>query len=94
MRYLAHRKIVIADKLGSRALRADAMEAVTCGWLSHLWSSSASLLDGLLERGESMAARGGLMESPRSRLYGFCSRKPGGVGWSRMLLASAVEMLL
>ena len=34
MRYLAHRKISVAEKLGSRALRADAMEAVTCGWLS------------------------------------------------------------
>jgi hypothetical protein len=27
-------KIAIAVKVGSRALRADAMEAVTCGWLS------------------------------------------------------------
>ncbi len=34
MRYLAYRKIAVAAKLGSRALRADAMEAVTCGWLS------------------------------------------------------------
>ena len=34
MRYLARRKIAIADRIGSRALRADAMEAVTCGWLS------------------------------------------------------------
>jgi divalent metal cation (Fe/Co/Zn/Cd) transporter len=34
MRYLARRKIAVAEKLGSRALRADAMEAVTCGWLS------------------------------------------------------------
>ena len=34
MRYLAQRKIAIADQIGSRALRADAMEAVTCGWLS------------------------------------------------------------
>jgi len=34
MRYLAHRKLDIAEKIGSRALRADAMEAVTCGWLS------------------------------------------------------------
>ena len=34
MRYLAHRKIAIAEKIGSRALRADAVEAVTCGWLS------------------------------------------------------------
>ena len=34
MRYLAQRKIAIADQIGSRALRADAIEAVTCGWLS------------------------------------------------------------
>jgi divalent metal cation (Fe/Co/Zn/Cd) transporter len=34
MRYLALRKIAVAEKIGSRALRADAMEAVTCGWLS------------------------------------------------------------
>jgi divalent metal cation (Fe/Co/Zn/Cd) transporter len=34
MRYLALRKIAIAEKIGSRALRADAIEAVTCGWLS------------------------------------------------------------
>jgi divalent metal cation (Fe/Co/Zn/Cd) transporter len=34
MRYLAQRKIAIAQKIGSRALRADAIEAVTCGWLS------------------------------------------------------------
>lgn len=34
MRYLARRKIVLADRLGSRALRADAMESITCGWLS------------------------------------------------------------
>jgi divalent metal cation (Fe/Co/Zn/Cd) transporter len=34
MQYLAHRKIAIAEKIGSRALRADAIEAVTWGWLS------------------------------------------------------------
>jgi divalent metal cation (Fe/Co/Zn/Cd) transporter len=34
MRYLARHKIDIAEKIGSRALRADAIEAVTCGWLS------------------------------------------------------------
>jgi divalent metal cation (Fe/Co/Zn/Cd) transporter len=34
MRYLAQRKIAIAEKIGSHALRADAIEAVTCGWLS------------------------------------------------------------
>jgi|SRR5271154_584690 len=34
MRYLARHKIDLTDKLGSRALRADAMESITCGWLS------------------------------------------------------------
>lgn len=34
MQYLARRKIALADKLGSRAMRADAMESITCGWLS------------------------------------------------------------
>jgi divalent metal cation (Fe/Co/Zn/Cd) transporter len=53
MRYLAHRKIAIAEKIGSRALRADAMEAVTCGWLSFVvvfslaaqWLTAASWVD-------------------------------------------------
>jgi hypothetical protein len=26
--------VAIAEKIGSRALRADAMESITCGWLS------------------------------------------------------------
>lgn len=34
MLWLAKRKIAIAEKIESQALRADAMEAVTCGWLS------------------------------------------------------------
>lgn len=34
MYLLARRKFVVAGALGSRALHADAMEAVTCGWLS------------------------------------------------------------
>jgi divalent metal cation (Fe/Co/Zn/Cd) transporter len=34
MYVLARRKIVVAEALGSRAMRADAMESVTCGWLS------------------------------------------------------------
>lgn len=54
MRYLAYRKIAVAEKLGSRALRADAMEAVTCGWLSLVvviglaaqWSFGAWWIDG------------------------------------------------
>ena len=47
MRHLAHRKIAIAEKIGSRALRADAMEAATCGWLSFV----------VVESGGSMACR-------------------------------------
>jgi divalent metal cation (Fe/Co/Zn/Cd) transporter len=34
MYVLARRKIAVAEALGSRAMRADAMESVTCGWLS------------------------------------------------------------
>jgi divalent metal cation (Fe/Co/Zn/Cd) transporter len=55
MRYLAKRKIAIAEKIGSRALRADAMEAVTCGWLSFVvvvsltaqWLVGAWWIDGV-----------------------------------------------
>src|SRR6202030_3405873 len=31
---LARRKINVARRLGSRAMRADAIESLTCGWLS------------------------------------------------------------
>jgi len=34
MYVLARQKITVANALGSRAMRADAMESVTCGWLS------------------------------------------------------------
>ena len=34
MTMLARRKIAIATELGSRAMRADAAESITCGWLS------------------------------------------------------------
>lgn len=34
MYFLARRKLSIAEKLGSRALRADAVESIACGWLS------------------------------------------------------------
>jgi len=34
MAFLARRKIALADHLGSRAMRADAVESITCGWLS------------------------------------------------------------
>jgi divalent metal cation (Fe/Co/Zn/Cd) transporter len=55
MRYLARRKIAIAERIGSRAPRADAMEAMTCGWLSFVvvvslaaqWLTGASWIDGV-----------------------------------------------
>lgn len=34
MYVLARQKIAVAEELGSRAMRADGMESVTCGWLS------------------------------------------------------------
>ena len=34
MYVLAKLKIAIAERIGSRALRADAVELITCGWLS------------------------------------------------------------
>lgn len=34
MTFLARRKIAIATQLDSRAMQADAAEAITCGWLS------------------------------------------------------------
>ena len=34
MYVLARRKLAVAGRLGSNALRADAIEAVACGWLS------------------------------------------------------------
>jgi len=34
MYFLARRKLAVAEQLGSRALRADAIESITCGWLS------------------------------------------------------------
>jgi divalent metal cation (Fe/Co/Zn/Cd) transporter len=34
MYLLSRSKIAIADQLGSRAMRADAVESITCGWLA------------------------------------------------------------
>lgn len=34
MAVLSRRKIALATRLGSRAMRADAVESITCGWLS------------------------------------------------------------
>jgi len=34
MYFLARRKLSVAEQIGSRALRADAVESIACGWLS------------------------------------------------------------
>ena len=34
MFFLAHQKLEVAERLGSKSMRADAMESITCGWLS------------------------------------------------------------
>ena len=34
MYFLFRRKLTLAEMLGSRALKADAVESITCGWLS------------------------------------------------------------
>ncbi len=34
MYFLSRRKLLLANALGSRALRADAVEGITCGWLA------------------------------------------------------------
>jgi len=54
---LSRRKLQIAEALGSRALRTDAVESITCGWLSFV------VLIGLL--GSWHSARGG--STPRRR---------------------------
>ena len=45
---LARRKLALAERLGSRALRADAIESLTCGWLSFVVviGLTAQLLNG------------------------------------------------
>ena len=42
MRYLATLKLDLANRLASRALRADAIESITCGWLSLVAVASLS----------------------------------------------------
>jgi len=70
MRYLARRKIALADRLGSRAMRADALESITCGWLSWLSPSLRKL----------RSAHGGLTRLALWRLSGSSSRKAGKRG--------------
>ena len=55
MYLLARAKLDVAGKIGSRALRADAVESITCGWLSGVvivglaaqWALDAWWVDGV-----------------------------------------------
>ena len=61
MRHLATRKIDLANRLGSRALRTDAVESITCGWLSAVAVVSLG----------AQAEPGGSTVPARSRSFGF-----------------------
>jgi divalent metal cation (Fe/Co/Zn/Cd) transporter len=36
MYFLSRRKLQVANAIGSRALRTDAVESITCGWLAFI----------------------------------------------------------
>ena len=72
MYVLARRKIAVAEALGSRAMRADAMESVTCGWLSLV------VVVGLVAEGLTGAWWVDAVTSSASS--GSWSRKPGRRG--------------
>jgi hypothetical protein len=72
MRWLAPRKIPIAEKVGSRALRADAMEAVTCGRLSCVVIATLAA--------QWLFDAGGSMASARWPSCGSWSRKAARLG--------------
>lgn len=76
MWWLSRAKLKIADKLGSRALRADAVEAITCGYLSIVWSSGSVRI--------SCFTLGGSTASRRSRSCTFSSRKGAKRGRGRI----------
>jgi divalent metal cation (Fe/Co/Zn/Cd) transporter len=76
MRYLATRKIDLADRLGSRALRADAVESITCGWLSvvAVVSPAAQALFGAwwIDSAGSLASLWFLIKEGREAWQGEC----------------------
>ena len=75
MTVLARRKITIATQLSSRAMRADAVESITCGWLSFV------VVIGLLP--PSFSGRGGWTPQLPSQLSGSLLRKGARHGRAR-----------
>ncbi len=76
MPLLARAKIRVADKIGSRALRADAMETFTCGYLS--WALLAGLIANAalhwwwLDSAAALAVVPLLMKEGREAVTGEC----------------------
>ena len=77
MPLLAKAKICVADRIGSRALRADAMETFTCGYLS--WALLAGLVVNAvfhcwwLDSAAALAIVPLLMKEGREAVTGKCS---------------------
>ena len=68
---LGKRKLAVAEQLGSRALRADAVEAIACGWLAFV----------VIVRWLGLRlALGGSMPLTHWRSSGFSSRKVARLG--------------
>jgi divalent metal cation (Fe/Co/Zn/Cd) transporter len=88
MPVLARAKLRIADEIGSKALRADAMETFTCGFLS--WVLLAGLVANALlhwwwlDCGAALVLVPFLIREAREALNGECSchstRRPGQNG--------------
>jgi divalent metal cation (Fe/Co/Zn/Cd) transporter len=74
MYVLARRKLDIAEKLGSRAMRADAVESIVCGWLSFVVVIGllAQLLTGLwwVDAATSLGIVGFLVKEAREAWHG------------------------
>jgi divalent metal cation (Fe/Co/Zn/Cd) transporter len=73
MSILARRKIALAEQIGSRALRADGMESVTCGWLSFV------VVIGLLAQ---LALGAWWIDSVTSLAIVYFLVKEGGEAWA------------
>jgi divalent metal cation (Fe/Co/Zn/Cd) transporter len=70
---LSRRKLCLADALGSRALRADAVESIACGWLSFV------VVIGLLAQ---LVLRAWWIDSVTSLVIMWLLVKEGREAWS------------
>jgi divalent metal cation (Fe/Co/Zn/Cd) transporter len=88
MYVLSKRKLKVADQPGSRAMRADAVESVTCGYLSIVVVTGlvAQLLTGLWWI-DAVTARN-LVQRPRARATRHSTRRYAWLEWSALHRAS------